>query len=257
MKLFSLEVGYNSRYAEPDQFLPSGIPVAVLVDPISVHMPFLSPTVVIAGMPSPQLVLTELGKRRFEEVSFFLLVFLLGAVCFRWLWNSLQHDFPWWPRLSYRGTLGLLCVWGCLLTVVLSLISGARELMTPAAWTPSGITYKVASRNGPTAADAAQLRERESRLHSLRAVLLQYADQHSRKFPQTKEELASISAQFWIAVPEAQLKYIYDPAPNSSGHQSPLAIEPEFYDGGQLLLMKDGTVSLRKSVATESQEEKP
>lgn len=103
---------------------------------------WLSP-IIFAGMPSPQLVVTELGKRRLEEISFFVLCFLLGAAVFRLLWNLVQKDVSWWPRLTYRGTLALLCVWGCLLTVVLSLISGARELMTPAAWSPKGVTYQV------------------------------------------------------------------------------------------------------------------
>ncbi|MDB5336377.1 MAG: hypothetical protein JWN70_1996, partial [Planctomycetaceae bacterium] len=200
------------------------------------------PSIVFAGMPSPELVVTELGKRRLEEISFFVVCFFLGAAVFRLLWNLVQKDIPWWPRLSYRGTLGLLCVWGCLLTVVLSLISGARELMTPAAWRPKGITYQVSPGGESEIADLNLRGERFRRLENLRAMLWKYAAEHRGEFPIKDAELKAIPDSFWIAVPGTHLKYVYTPAATELGELSPLVMEPEFFDDGQLVLKRNGEV---------------
>ena len=96
-----------------------------------------------AGMPSADLVLTELGARRVEELSFFLMLFFATSFCVQRLWNFIQMDFPNWPRLTYRRAVAMTLLWGLASIVVLTMISGARELMTPAAWEPKGVTYKV------------------------------------------------------------------------------------------------------------------
>lgn len=215
------------------------------------------PPIVFAGMPSPQLVVTELGKRRLEEISFFVLCFFLGAAVFRLLWNLVQKDIPWWPRLSYRGTLGLLCVWGCLLTVVLSLISGARELMTPAAWRPTGITYQVAPGGESEIVDLNQREERSSRLETLRKMLWKYAAEHQGEFPSKAEELKTIPDSYWIAVPGTRLKYIYTPVATALGEFSPLVTEPEFFDDGQLVLKRNGEVISTKRVLEMVKEAQP
>jgi len=108
------------------------------------------PVVGRAGMPSPlpadlpaRLQLSEWGHARLQAVSFFVAVVLLsaGAVCA--IWNWLQRDFQSLPRLSYGKALGLTILWGLLFIVVLTMISGARELMTPGAWRKSGFTYEL------------------------------------------------------------------------------------------------------------------
>lgn len=78
-----------------------------------------------AGMPSVNLILTELGKRA-EELSFFLVVFLLSAWGVQGLWNFLRRDFPRLPRLSYRGAVAAVLLWGLAMVVVLTMISGAQ-----------------------------------------------------------------------------------------------------------------------------------
>ncbi len=61
----------------------------------------------------------------------------------RWLWNSLARDFSRLPRLSYGKALAAVGLIGSLLAVVLTMIAGARELMTPGAWVKEGLLYKV------------------------------------------------------------------------------------------------------------------
>lgn len=103
-----------------------------------------------AGMPRillddiPRyLSLTEMSRGRLEAISFFAFVALLCAAVIHFGWNALRKDFPRLPHLSYAKSLGLLTLWGLLFVLVLTMISGARELMTPGAWKPSGATYQL------------------------------------------------------------------------------------------------------------------
>ena len=94
-----------------------------------------------AGMPS--LVLTDAASLRLEAISFFLVCYLLCTLLFRWIWNGLAKDWAWMPRLSFRKALGVMIVFGLFCYVILTMISGARELMTPGAWKKEGLLYKL------------------------------------------------------------------------------------------------------------------
>jgi hypothetical protein len=59
------------------------------------------------------------------------------------VWNGLRRDFAWLPYLSYFKACCVVVLWGLLFVVVLTMISGARELMTPGAWEKNGLTYKL------------------------------------------------------------------------------------------------------------------
>ncbi len=101
------------------------------------------PGVAWAGMPSAGGVLREVARLRLENLSFFLMGFLLCALGVQKLWNFLQTDWPALPRLTYGKALALLALWGLLFILVLTMISGARELMTPGAWKTEGVTYRL------------------------------------------------------------------------------------------------------------------
>jgi hypothetical protein len=103
----------------------------------------LFPSVALAGMPSPP-ILTDIARLRVETISFFLAVFLACALAVKSLWNRvLRVSFPQLPRLNFWRALGLTALWGLLFIVVLTMISGGRELMTPGAWDRQGATYKL------------------------------------------------------------------------------------------------------------------
>jgi hypothetical protein len=128
------------------------------------------PSEVRAGMPAalpldvPRVLqLNTPALERFQTISFFLLVFGLSSAAVMVLWNFLQRDFPRLPRLSLAQSSAGVLLWGLLFVVVLTMISGARELMTPRAWERNGATYKIAepaeparpyanASTGPTAA---------------------------------------------------------------------------------------------------------
>ncbi len=191
-----------------------------------------------AGMPSPELILTELGKRRMEELSFFFVVFLLTAAVVRWLWNYVQVEIPTLPRLTFRRTIAILLLWGMAMTVVLSLISGARELMTPAAWEPNGITHQL--KKQPS--DEQPQDERRARLERLRTLLWQHAATHDGQFP-SKSASESSADDVWMAQPQGRLKFIYIAGLSAKSEEAILVYEPEIYDDGQYVLMTSGRIA--------------
>jgi hypothetical protein len=104
----------------------------------------------LAGMPSPLpthvdrvLRLNGTALERLQVISFFLLAFMLCAVAVMLLWNYVRRDFPSLPRATLGRSAAVVFLWGLLFVIVLTMISGARELMTPGAWEKQGFTYKL------------------------------------------------------------------------------------------------------------------
>ena len=98
----------------------------------------------MAGMPS--LVLSDAANLRLSGISFFIALLLLTALGFKYLWNYLRRDFARMPHLSYAQALAFTLLLGLLFNIILLMIAGTRELMTPGAWEKSGITYKLRDR---------------------------------------------------------------------------------------------------------------
>jgi hypothetical protein len=109
-----------------------------------------------AGMPSPLPIevprvfqLSTPALERFQTISFFLFIFAVCAATVMFLWNYLQRDFPLLPRLTFGRAAAGVFLWGLLFVIVLTMISGARELMTPRAWEQRGYTYQIAEPPSP------------------------------------------------------------------------------------------------------------
>ncbi|HXX93053.1 MAG TPA: hypothetical protein VEN81_05435 [Planctomycetota bacterium] len=100
-----------------------------------------SPAVAHAGMPN--ITLTDIARARLDTISFFLVAFLVCAFLVKLLWNYLAKDFPRMPRMTYRKALAATFLWGLVFLLVLTMISGARELLTPGAWKKDGVTYRL------------------------------------------------------------------------------------------------------------------
>ncbi len=190
-----------------------------------------------AGMPSVSLILTELGKRRAEELSFFLVVFLLSAWGVQGLWNFLRQDFPRLPRLSYRGAVAAVLLWGLALVVVLTMISGARELMTTAAWEPNGITHQLKSA-GDDAAESPDRRRRMEHLERLWQDLRLYVATHDGTWPDDLSASGPL-AQHPLA---PAFSYIYRPPAADEKHAVPIVFEPELAADGRFVLWSDGRI---------------
>jgi hypothetical protein len=160
------------------------------------------PGVAQAGMPSVSL--TDVARLRLQGISFFLAV----AWCVRLLWNRLRTDFPALPRLSYGKALGVVALWGLLFVLVLTMISGARELMTPGAWEKHGATYRLAGdAPAPPPADPLE-RARRQKLEDLRFALWEYARTHDGQFPSDRSA-TDIPAERWQVPDPSGMRYAY------------------------------------------------
>ena len=101
----------------------------------------LRPAVALAGMPSMDL--SDWAATRIDTISFFAALFLILAVVLRLLWNFLARDFPALPVLTFKRALAAVLLLSLLLAVVLTMIAGARELLTPGAWQKQGHIYRL------------------------------------------------------------------------------------------------------------------
>ena len=106
----------------------------------------------LAGMPG--IDLTDAAAVRLDAVSFFLAGFLLCAWLGQGCWALLRKDFPNLPRPTYGRAVAATAAWAAAFGLVLTMISGARELMTPGAWERAGWTYELTDEDAPTPADA-------------------------------------------------------------------------------------------------------
>ena len=202
-----------------------------------------------AGMPSltlgdvkRALAPSSLSLMRLEVISFFGLGFLAFAWAIQLLWNSLRKDFTRLPRLSYGKAVGLLGLWGLLFILVLTMISGARELMTPGAWEKQGPTYRLVQ-DKPSAAER-EITERHEAIERLRDALVRYALAHDRHYPPLEEAGRSIPEPLWRMPGGGRYVYRGGPLPveDSPGSSIPVVHESEAVGPDRLVAMPDGSV---------------
>ncbi|MCZ7645468.1 MAG: hypothetical protein M5U26_09320 [Planctomycetota bacterium] len=177
-------------------------------------------TPILAGMPS--FTVNEAASLRLEALSFFLMAFALCGLGVKLLWNYLQKDFPTLPRLTYLRACGLTLLLGLLFMIVLTMISGARELMTPGAWVKSGATYRLNS------ADPSE--PNRERLWSLGMALEKYAAAHEGEFP-AHEFVPELPPAAWRAADGTRFIYLSgrrldDAAPGIVAYPSGSGDEP-------------------------------
>lgn len=195
------------------------------------------PSVARAGMPS--FTLTDAARMRVQTMSFFLIGLLLSAGFVKLLWNYLGKDWPVLPRLSYGKALAVVGLWGLLFVLVLTMISGARELMTPGAWKKDGATYKLADEAGDVDSDTRL--ERRVKLDGLRVALWKYADQHDGKFPEETGS-AGIPQEQWYMPGPMHLRFLYIPGRSAGQGALPLVFEPEVFGPERLVLLTNGVI---------------
>ena len=128
--------------------------------------------------------------------------------------------------LGYRRALSLVVLWGVLFVIVLTMISGARELMTPGAWKKQGWTYQLAESSPPRPAAQDSRTTRREALEQLRLALWQFAATHQGKFPTA--ENTEIDAKLWEIPGWPGLKFLYVPERQleASGAARLLVFEP-------------------------------
>jgi len=198
-----------------------------------------------AGMPV--VTLSDLARMRFQVISFFALVLLLATWVIQRVWNGLRRDFPRLPRLSYKRALGLVTLWGLLFVLILTMISGARELMTPGAWKKEGFTYTLADGpankdpSGDELLDPQNNQVRRDALERLSRALWLYAQNHDGSFP-PREEVLAISDALWRIPDSLSIRYIYIPGLKRDAGPYVLAYEPGILGPNRWVLFTDGSI---------------
>ena len=208
--------------------------------PLTVLTALSCPDTALAGMPVMRL--NDLARLRLETLSFFLLVFFACAKLVQLLWNGLHRDFPRLPRLGYWRAVGLVGVWGLLFLVVLTMISGVRELLTPGAWEKVGFTYKLAGpKPDDTPATPPTEPVRHERLERLREALWAYARGHDGKLPAGPTD-PEVAAEYWQAPDPSGVPYCYAAGRTPHVGHRPLAWEPRVFGDVQFALFTSGAI---------------
>ncbi len=198
-----------------------------------------------AGMPS--ITLSDMARERIQTISFFLASFLICGWVLQWIWNGLRHDFPRLPRLSYGKAVGVMTLWGLLFLLVLTMISGARELMTPGAWRKEGFTYKLESTPRPPPSPPADLEAlRRQKLESLALLLWHYANQHEGRFP-PDDKASEIPGDAWILPDPSGMRYRYIKGNQVGSEDWPLVVEPAIFGSERLVLFTSREIRLLSS----------
>ncbi len=176
-----------------------------------------------------------------QALSFFLACLFAGAFGVQWLWNHARRDFPVLPQINYRRSLSLVVLWGLLFVVVLTMISGARELMTPGAWRKQGWTYQL--EKSAAMADTTPAADRETRragLEQLRTVLWQHAATHGGKFP--AHDQAGLDSRLWDVPGNPGLQFFLVPDHSADETGRLLVFEPQIDGDDRLVLLTNGLI---------------
>ncbi len=192
---------------------------------------FLSTIPAWAGMPSYDL--NDMARLRFQEISFFIVLFLACGGLLWFLWNYVAKGIPGLPRLDYKRALGLMFILSLGMLLVLSMISGARELLTPGAWKKQGSTYR--------ASDLANEPLRRQAMEQLRSALMTYAREHDGAFP-PHDYSPEIPEHLWRAPDASGTRFIYLGGSSTNGTPKILACEPAYFREPRFVLMRDGKI---------------
>lgn len=166
-------------------------------------------------------------------------------------WRGLRKEFPQLPELSARSAFVMVALWGFVFLLALTMISGARELLTPGAWQKHGFTYQVIDQNEPSTLTNGQwedeaherpVDERRERLRILGELLINYADSHDGNFPMQLSE--AVTNQEWLVLPGSpSVEYHYHPEIQSDSRGELLLAEPNLYRESRFGYLTGGVVA--------------
>jgi hypothetical protein len=181
--------------------------------------------------------LKEVAIARLQNLSFFLMGFLVCALCIKLLWNFLARDWSFLPRLSYAKATGVVFMWCLLFVLVLTMIAGARELMTPGAWEQHGITYQLKKNQETESLE----QKREQQILLLKAALWQYAAQHDGQLP---DDLSTAGvAKEARSVPDpSRMEYVYIKGLKAGQGDTAVLLEPDIFSSGRFVLFTSGSI---------------
>ena len=65
---------------------------------------------------------SDIGRARFDTLSFFLVAFLASAAAFRAVWNAVRRDWAVLPKLTFGRAVAVVSVWAALFVLVLTMV---------------------------------------------------------------------------------------------------------------------------------------
>lgn len=196
------------------------------------------------------ITLTDMARMRLDALSFFIVLYFAISWMVKGIWNQLALSFTKLPRLDYRRALGLVFLSGLLFYVVLTMISGARELLTPGAWEKQGVGYRL--REGGASSSEKELRR--NTLRELQKAIWTYAQANDGKAP-GGPLMKGIDPELWLA-PSGGL-YCLMPNVKPGGGRSILVYEPSSAGARRFILLADGTIEDRAEGTLKRQLEEP
>ena len=183
------------------------------------------------------VTLTDMARSRLDALSFFLALYFLIALLVKLAWNQLAAAFSVMPRLSYRRALGLVFVTGLLFYVVLTMISGARELLTPGAWEKQGTGYRQRENAVDLTKD-----ERRKNMRKLQDAVWTYARGHDGNAPPSPL-VSEMKPDAWL-YPDGGL-YCLMPGVKPGVGRKILIYEPSAAGSRRFVLLADGSIEDR------------
>ena len=183
------------------------------------------------------ITFTDMARTRLDALSFFLALYFLIALLVKLAWNQLATAFSSMPRLDYRRALGLVFVTGLLFYVVLTMISGARELLTPGAWEKQGMGYRPRE-------NAAELtkEDRHKNLRKLQEAIWANARGHDGNAPPSPL-VSEMNPDQWL-YPDGGL-YCLMPGVKPGVGRKILVYEPSAAGSRRFVLLADGSIEDR------------
>lgn len=178
--------------------------------------------------------LNDVYRLRLQEISFFLVLFLVCALVLKSLWNYAFKGFASVPRLKFLQALCAALLFGLVMLLILTMISGIREVLTPGAWRRQGTSYRL---NDPS-----QETTRRRGLEHLRGALLEYARSHDGKFP-PHDFGPEISEKLWESPDQAGSRYVYSGGLTTNDTQALLVIEPPNFGDRRFTLTVSGEIA--------------
>lgn len=199
------------------------------------------PQFALAGMPF--FTLSDIAKTRLESISFFLGIIFLVAYIIKRMWNFFRKDFPNLPELNFKKSLGIVLLWGLAFHLVLSMITGTREIMTPNAWEREGVTYKLKNtiEKDETGDVIILSKMRQDKLIDLRMALWSYSQNHKGEFP-PDQHVKEIPNETWKVLEQSDLRYRYVQGLKADVGHMPLVYEPGIFGEQRYVLFTNGKI---------------
>ena len=210
-------------------------------------VPFIWLTVVSQASAGMTVVtLTDVARARIDALSFFLVAYLVISWVVRIIWNQLAKSFVSLPRLKYLQALGVVFMTGLMFYVVLTMISGARELLTPGVWEKQGAGYRL--RENETASLTKE--ERRQALRKIHDAIWSYAKAHNGA-PPASPLVEGMDSTLWNF--EGGGFYCLMPDVRPGVGRDVMVYEPAAAGGRRFVLLADGGIEDRSEGTLDAQ----